>query len=90
MPKVGARIMSLTEPSKKMSKSDPNERATLFVLDEPDSIKKKISSAVTDSGSEIKAESEKPGISNLLGITHLSHKSVKELESHFQGKGYGA
>ena len=91
VPKVGARIMSLTEPSKKMSKSDPNERATLFVLDEPDSIKKKISSAVTDSGSEIKAESEKPGISNLLGIySALSHKSVKELESHFQGKGYGA
>ena len=67
VPKVGARIMSLTEPSKKMSKSDPNERATLFVLDEPDSIKKKISSAVTDSGSEIK--NLKTRISNLLGFT---------------------
>ena len=54
MPKTGSRIMSLADPTRKMSKSDENERASLFILDQPDQIKKKISSAVTDSGSEIK------------------------------------
>ena len=71
-----------------MSKSDNNERATLFILDEPDQIRKKIASAVTDSGSEISFSSEKPGISNLLTIhSALSEKSVTELEEHFAGKG---
>ena len=69
--------MSLTEPSKKMSKSDPNERATLFVLDEPDSIKKKISSAVTDSGSEIKAESENPNIKSFGDLLASPTKASK-------------
>ena len=67
VPKMGARIMSLIEPQRKMSKSDDNERATLYVLDEPSQIKK-IGSAVTDSGSEIKVSPEKPGVSNLLTI----------------------
>jgi tryptophanyl-tRNA synthetase len=90
LPKVGSRIMSLDNPNRKMSKSDKNERATLFILDEPDLIKKKIASAVTDSGSEIKASSEKPGLSNLLTIhSALSGQSIEKLEEHFLGKGYG-
>ena len=91
LPKTGARIMSLTEPTKKMSKSDENQRSTLFLLDEPDLIKKKISSSVTDSGSEITAIPEKPGISNLLTIhSALSNQSLSDLEDRFAGKGYGA
>ena len=72
------------------SKSDENERATIFVLDEPEQIKKKIGSAVTDSEAEIKANPTKPGVSNLLTIhSSLSGKSINDLESHFLGKGYG-
>ena len=90
VPKTGARIMSLTDPTRKMSKSDENERATLFILDPPDRIRKKIASAVTDSGSEIKAIPDKPGVSNLLTIhSALSGQSIPDLEDHFSGKGYG-
>ncbi len=90
VPKTGARIMSLVDPARKMSKSDENERATVFVLDEPDLIKKKIGSAVTDSGTEIKSSTDKPGISNLLTIhASLSGQSLLELEDHFRGMGYG-
>lgn len=82
--------MSLSDPTRKMSKSDENERATIFVLDEPEQIKKKIGSAVTDSEAEIKANPTKPGVSNLLTIhSSLSGKSINDLESHFLGKGYG-
>jgi tryptophanyl-tRNA synthetase len=90
IPKQGAKIMSLADPSRKMSKSDDNERATLYILDEPDRIRKKIASAVTDSGSEIKATPEKAGVTNLLTIhSALSGKSIPDLEEHFSGKGYG-
>ena len=90
IPKTGARIMSLVDPTKKMSKSDTNERATIFVLDEPEQIKKKIGSAVTDSGTEIIAAPDKAGVTNLLTIhSSLSGQSFEYLESHFQGKGYG-
>ena len=90
MPKTGSRIMSLADPTRKMSKSDDNDRATLFILDEPDQIRKKIASAVTDSGSEIRATADKPGVSNLLTIhSGLSGRPVAELEEHFSGKGYG-
>ena len=90
MPKTGSRIMSLADPTRKMSKSDDNDRATLFILDEPDRIRKKIASAVTDSGSEIRAAADKPGVSNLLTIhSGLSGRPVAELEEHFSGKGYG-
>ena len=90
IPKQGAKIMSLADPSRKMSKSDDNERATLYILDEPDRIRKKIASAVTDSESEIKASPEKPGVTNLLTIhSALSGKSIPDLEEHFSGKGYG-
>ena len=90
IPKQGAKIKSLADPSRKMSKSDDNEKATLYILDEPDRIRKKIASAVTDSGSEIKASPEKPGVTNLLTIhSALSGKSIPDLEEHFFGKGYG-
>ena len=90
VPKTGSRIMSLADPTRKMSKSDDNDRATLFILDEPDRIRKKIASAVTDSGSEIRATADKPGVSNLLTIhSGLSGRPVAELEEHFSGKGYG-
>jgi tryptophanyl-tRNA synthetase len=90
IPKTGARIMSLVDPTKKMSKSDTNDRATIFVLDEPEQIKKKIGSAVTDSGTEIIAAPDKAGVTNLLTIhSSLSGQSFEYLESHFQGKGYG-
>ena len=61
IPKAGARIMSLQEPTAKMSKSDEN-RMTLYILDAPNVLRKKIMSAVTDSGSEIKAAEDKPGV----------------------------
>jgi len=90
VPKTGAKVMSLTDPTKKMSKSDENERATIYVLDEPDQIKKKIASAVTDSEAMIRSAPEKPGVSNLLSIhSALSGQSVEELEAGYAGKGYG-
>ncbi|MFH0739789.1 MAG: tryptophan--tRNA ligase [bacterium] len=87
--KIGAKIMSLTEPNKKMSKSDP-EPSRISLFDTPEQIKKKIGSATTDSGKEIKFNpKEKPGISNLLTIYSLfSDKPIKEIEKEFAGKGY--
>ncbi len=86
--KMGAKIMALNNPKKKMSKSIPE--SCLYLFDEPDVIKKKIMSAVTDPGKEIKYNPEKkPGISNLLTIySLLSQKPIKELEKIFKGKGY--
>lgn len=91
IPEAGARIMSLQEPTRKMSKSDANQNATLYILDTPSVLKKKLMSAVTDSGTEIKATEDKPGVSNLLQIhAALSGTSLAELESRFVGQGYGA
>lgn len=90
IPEAGARIMSLQEPGRKMSKSDANQSATLFILDEPAQLKKKIMSAVTDSGSEIAASEDKPGVSNLLQIySTLSGRSVPAIVESLQGAGYG-
>ena len=91
LPKIGARIMSLQEPVKKMSKSDPNTKSFITPLDEPKQIEKKIKSAVTDSDGIVKFDKEnKPGVSNLLSIySILSGKSVSELEEMYEGKGYG-
>ena len=91
LPKTGSRIMSLADPTRKMSKSDENDRATLYVLDEPEQIKRKIASAVTDSEALVRSSPEKPGVSNLLTIhSALSGKAVEELEEAYAGKGYGA
>ena len=86
-----AKIMSLQDPLKKMSKSDPIEKACIFMLDEPNIIRKKIASAVTDSDGTIKFDPiNKPGISNLLTIISCAtNKSIQELEQEFDGKGYG-
>lgn len=90
IPAAGARIKSLQEPDKKMSKSDVNQHATLFILDEPAIIKKKLIGAVTDSGSSIHLSDEKPGISNLLQMhAATTGRSIEELEARFKGKGYG-
>ena len=90
IPEVGAKIMSLKEPDKKMSKSgDPD--SCIFILDDPDSISKKIKRAVTDSGSEVKfTDQELTGINNLMVIySALSGISLSDVESEFNGKGYG-
>ena len=86
---TGAKIMALDNPKKKMSKSQPE--TCLFIFDEPEIIKKKIMSAVTDTGKAIKYDPDKkPGISNLLAIYSLiSQKSISELEKKFKNKGYG-
>lgn len=91
IPKVGARIMSLADPLKKMSKSDPNLKAFITLLDDPKTIEKKIKSAVTDSEGIVKYDKEnKPGVSNLLSIySILSGLSIAELEEKYDGRGYG-
>lgn len=92
IPKVGARVMSLQEPTKKMSKSDANQRGFISLLDTPKQIEKKIKSAVTDSDGVVKFDRDnKPGVSNLLSIySILQNKSIEELEREYEGKGYGA
>ena len=89
--KSGAKIMSLAEPTQKMSKSDENENAVVRILDTPDAIMRKFKRAVTDSDSEIRFDPEnKPGVSNLLTIySCFSGKSIEEAEREFDGKGYG-
>lgn len=89
--KTGARIMSLQDPIKKMSKSDENEKAYIALLDPENIIRKKIMSSVTDSDNTIRFDKEnKPGVSNLLSIySAVSGKSIEELESEYAGHGYG-
>lgn len=91
IPKVGARIMSLDDASKKMSKSNPNPGSFIALLDPPDVIRKKISRATTDSGREVQYDlSSKPEVSNLMGIySQMSGLSLQEVEAKFEGQGYG-
>lgn len=91
IPKSGARIMSLQSPDSKMSKSDPNQNGTLYIVDEPNVLAKKIMSAVTDSGGEVRFDpANKAGVSNLIGImASLSGMSYTQIEDEFRGKGYG-
>jgi tryptophanyl-tRNA synthetase len=90
IPKIGARIMDLQNPEAKMSKSEDSPQGTIDLLDPPDVIRKKIKTAVTDSGREILARVEKPAISNLLSIYSVaSGKTIPELEAEYAGKGYG-
>ncbi len=90
LPKTGAKIMSLTDPKRKMSKSD-EPKSYISLLDSPEDITKKIMSAATDSGKDVVYNvTKKPGISNLLTIYSLiSGKTTQELEKEFKGKGYG-
>ncbi|MBA3842431.1 MAG: tryptophan--tRNA ligase, partial [Actinobacteria bacterium] len=89
-PTVGARIMDLQEPTKKMSTTGGNPQGTVLVLDEPAVIRKKFKTAVTDSGREIRYDPEKPGVSNLIEILSVSTgRSIKEVEADYDGRGYG-
>jgi len=89
IPKVGGRVMSLQNPMSKMSKSDKNENSLIALLDSPDVITKKIKRAVTDSGSEIKYDENRPGISNLISLySILTEQSFSQVETEFAGKMY--
>jgi tryptophanyl-tRNA synthetase len=88
--KVGARVMDLQRLDNKMSKSADSPMGTILVLDEPDAIRKKVRSAVTDSGREIVARPDKPAITNLLTVFSVATgKPVGELEAAYAGRGYG-
>lgn len=91
IPKIGAKIMSLQEPDKKMSKSDENENAYVFILDSEDAILRKFKRAVTDSEREIRYdEVNKPGVSNLISIySAVTDKSFADIEKEFEGRTYG-
>ena len=89
IPKVGAKIMSLSDPLKKMSKSDDDPNSRIMLMDDADTIQRKFKRAVTDSGTEIRFDETRPAINNLLEIYHLiTGKSQAEVEEHFAGKGY--
>ncbi len=90
-PETGGRVMNLQEPSVKMSKSRGAESGTVLMLDPPETIRKKLKTAVTDSGNEVRHDpEEKPGISNLIELmTVVTGDSIKETESRYEGKGYG-
>lgn len=88
--KTGAKIMSLQEPTKKMSKSDTNAKAFISVLDDTDTIVRKIKSAVTDSEARVHYAQGKDGVNNLMGIySCCTGKDFAEIEKEFDGKGYG-
>jgi tryptophanyl-tRNA synthetase len=89
IPKLGARIMSLSDPLKKMSKSDDDPNGCVMLMDDADTIQRKFKRAVTDSGTEIKFDPTRPAISNLLEIFHLiTDQPTEQVEQHFAGKGY--
>ena len=90
IPEVGARVMSLQHPDRKMDKSEEDKSGVLSLQDAPQAVRKKIRSAVTDSGQEIEAREDKPGITNLLNImSAVSGCSISDLEREFAGQGYG-
>ena len=91
IPKIGARIMGLQNPTKKMSKSAPDINDKILLTDEPDVIRKKVKKAVTDSEGVVRYDEEnKPGISNLMSIYGiLKEKSMQDIEQEFQGQNYG-
>jgi tryptophanyl-tRNA synthetase len=90
IPPTGARVMSLDAPEEKMSKSSPRPASYVAILDDPDSIRKKIRRAKTDSGTEITASRDKPAITNLLDVySAMSGEPVSTIEADYEGKGYG-
>jgi tryptophanyl-tRNA synthetase len=91
IPEVGARIMDLQYPDRKMSTTGGSEQGTVLVLDEPEVIAKKIRSAVTDSGSDVIRGADKPGITNLIEILSVIRgRAPEDVEREFDGGGYGA
>lgn len=91
IPKVGAKIMSLQEPTKKMSKSDQDANASITIIDDPDTIIRKFKRAVTDSDTEVRFDVDnKPGVSNLMTIySSITGQSMEAVQREFEGKGYG-
>ena len=91
IPKVGAKIMSLQEPTKKMSKSDQDANASITIIDDPDTIIRKFKRAVTDSDAQVRFDVEnKPGISNLMTIySSITGQTMEQVQNEFEGKGYG-
>jgi tryptophanyl-tRNA synthetase len=90
IPEVGARIMDLQEPTNKMTTTGGTEQGTVLVLDEPAIVTKKLKSAVTDSGSEVKRGDGKEGIANLIEIAAVARETTPEaIEKEFDGSGYG-
>src|SRR5579862_1243385 len=89
-PEIGARIMDLQEPTKKMSTTGGTPQGTILLLDEPDVIRKKFKSAVTDSGSEVRRAGDKPGVTNLIDImTVATGEDAAAIEARYDGGGYG-
>lgn len=89
-PKVGARVRSLQEPTKKMSKSDTNPNAYILLTDDADTVLRKLKRAVTDSEGSVRAAEDKPGVTNLMGIySSLTGKELAAVEAEFAGQGYG-
>jgi tryptophanyl-tRNA synthetase len=90
IPEVGARIMDLQRPESKMATTGGSEQGTVYVLDEPDIVRKKFRSAVTDSGTDVRKTPEKPGISNLIDILSVVRGAdPADVEREFEGSGYG-
>jgi tryptophanyl-tRNA synthetase len=90
IPQVGARIMDLQEPERKMSTTASSDAGTIYVLDEPDAIRRKLASAVTDSGREVVRAEDKPGITNLIDVLAVARAiGPEEVEAEFAGTGYG-
>lgn len=88
--KVGAKIMSLQDPARKMSKSDENPNASIYLMDEPDAIMRKCKRAVTDSEGAVRYREEQPGIKNLIDIySACTGRTPEEVEREFDGRGYG-
>lgn len=89
IPQQGARIMSLQEPTKKMSKSDENAKATIFLTDSADEIRSKIKRAVTDSGTDVRAAEDRPALTNLMTLyTVATGATFEQIEQTFAGRGY--
>jgi len=89
-PEAGAKVMDLQEPEKKMSTTGGTEQGTVLMLDDPDVIRRKFKSAVTDSGREVVHAAEKPGVSNLIEImTVATGDSIAEIQARYDGEGYG-
>lgn len=89
-PPVGAKVMSLQEPDKKMSKSDANANAVVHMLDDADTILRKFKRAITDSDGCVRAGADKPGVTNLMGIySAMTGKTMEAIEAEFAGQGYG-
>jgi tryptophanyl-tRNA synthetase len=90
-PEIGARIMDLQEPERKMSTTGGTQQGTIGLLDPPDTIRRKVRSAVTDSGNEVVRSPDKPGITNLIDIMSVATGSPpEEIEARYDGRGYGA